>query len=83
MTQRIIPCASCIHFRADRVDGNFCDAFPDGDGIPTIIVLGRVTHRTPYPGDHGVQWEPRPGMEHVLDRLDVDDEPFPVGPMGY
>ena len=84
MTQRIIPCQSCIHYHQHRrLTGTFCDAFPDGDGIPSIIVLGRVTHRTPYPGDRGIQWEPKAEQEHALDGIDVTKKPFPVGPLGY
>ena len=33
-----------------------CDAFPEG--IPKKIYLSIVYHLLPYPGDHGIQWEP-------------------------
>jgi hypothetical protein len=35
-----------------------CDAFPDG--IPAEIWTGKNLHDKPYPGDHGVQFEPVP-----------------------
>lgn len=83
MTQRIIPCASCVHYHQHRrATGTFCDAFPANGGIPVEIIMGRRTHRTPYPGDSGIRWTPKPGMEHTFDDIDVTREPFPVGPLG-
>lgn len=61
MTIGIPQCASCAHFKKNRHGGNFCDAFPDGLGIPDAIILGRHDHRQPYPGDHGIRYKPLPG----------------------
>lgn len=47
-------CMVCKH-RAPR--GLKCKAFPDR--IPDDIIFGRSLHRTPYPGDRGIQFEPK------------------------
>lgn len=49
---RISQCAYCRHKRS----GPTCTAFPDG--IPTAILSNGHDHRRPYPGDHGVRFEP-------------------------
>jgi hypothetical protein len=50
-------CLTCAHFHAYERSGEFCDAFPDG--IPLDILKGKNDHTAPYPGDHGIQYEPR------------------------
>ena len=76
MTQRLISCAFCKHYRSR----GRCAAFPEG--IPLIVKQGRSTHRLPMEGDNGIQWEPIEGFENVLDHLDVEKEPFPPTAMG-
>lgn len=49
-------CNSCKHYHIEDVKRNTCDAFPDG--IPDEIWRGDNAHKNPYPGDHGIQYEP-------------------------
>ena len=57
MTFRVTMCVYCRHFRAAEA-GNFCTAFPAGDGIPDEIFYDGVPHFTSFPGDHGIQFDP-------------------------
>ena len=57
-----------------------CDAFPDG--VPSVIQLNRHDHRSPYPGDNGILFEPD-GSERSLEFMSLppgalvrDDEPY-------
>lgn len=50
--------SQCIGCRHKRPNGAFCDAFPDGPGIPDAILRNRHDHHEPFPGDHGVRFEP-------------------------
>ena len=60
-------CEPCKHFRSKQ-PGGFCSAFPDGEGIPLAILDIEVDHRLPYPGDHGIRWEPKaPGIIHPFE----------------
>lgn len=34
---------------------NICEAYPDG--IPEELLTGEESHREPYPGDRGIQFE--------------------------
>ncbi len=49
-------CYDCRHLRQDSHKVT-CAAFPDG--IPVEILKSRILHREPFPGDHGIQFEPR------------------------
>ena len=50
-------CLDCRHFHKTGEIGLTCDAFPGG--IPEDIILASNDHSNPYPGDHGIQFEPR------------------------
>ncbi len=53
-----VVCVICKHMRTVVKNGKMtCDAFPDG--IPDEILTAKVDHYKPYPGDHGIQFEPR------------------------
>jgi hypothetical protein len=45
-------CIKCIHYTGSMQ----CDAFPKE--IPDPIWTGEYDHTEPYPGDHGIQFEP-------------------------
>ncbi len=47
-------CAFCTRYLGDSK----CPAFPER--IPDAVWDGRHNHREPYPGDHGVRFEPTP-----------------------
>ncbi|MCB1157383.1 MAG: hypothetical protein H7A25_22250 [Leptospiraceae bacterium] len=49
-------CYDCKHFIDDDSTKFHCKAF---DGIPTEILLGKNDHTSPYPGDNGIQFEPK------------------------
>ena len=54
-------CCICKH---EREFG--CDAYLDG--IPYDLAADIHDHRQPYPGDHGIRWEPKDaGGKHPLD----------------
>lgn len=60
MPQNLPLCAHCKHLNADA---SFrCKAFPDG--IPEKISFNGAAneHREPYPGDHGIRFEPHPDV---------------------
>ena len=46
-------CVLCKHYTMLLT----CEAYPDG--IPFEILSGDFDHTKPYPGDHGIRFEPR------------------------
>ncbi len=38
----------------------YCNAFPDG--IPTAILVGDFLHTKPFPGDHGILFKHKGGL---------------------
>ena len=49
-------CFDCTHFHGMIERKPRCDAFPDGIRRE-IILSSEQKHDTPYPGDHGIQFE--------------------------
>lgn len=58
-------CYECKHFN-ENPEVLTCTAFPDG--IPFEIITSEFDHHKPYPGDHGIQFEP-------IEEQSSDDEP--------
>ncbi len=61
----------CIHFLGikpdegdEDTDREHCRAFPDE--IPPEIAYGPNLHLSPYPGDHGIQYEKANGQENLI-----------------
>lgn len=57
-------CVGCVH---KHLGANTCDAFPRG--IPEPITWGEFDHRNEYPGDQGVRYEPKEGVNPDAWRL--------------
>jgi hypothetical protein len=48
-------CFPCRHLDITDIAARRCRAFPEG--IPIAVWIGKHDHRTPFPGDRGVQFE--------------------------
>lgn len=58
---QFVKCMTCKHYHVyPKWKGNIpifsCDAFPKR--IPPKIFAEFISHDSPYPGDHGIQYEP-------------------------
>lgn len=49
-------CFRCRHLDLNQISARRCRAFPTG--IPMAIWTGQHDHRTPFPGDGGIHYEP-------------------------
>ena len=70
---RRVYCLWCKHYQpaeSDRVGRRVCAAFPGG--IPEPIREGEHSHKTPYPGDHGIQFEMREDMRQKYAHLNLE-----------
>ncbi len=63
MTFAVPVCFKCRHYQGYQEQSRWyrCAAYPDG--IPKDIILARNSHLEPYPGDNGIQFEPKPGYD--------------------
>ena len=56
MRSPLLPlCVDCKYFRGAK--NGECEAFPKH--IPDQLWAGKVRHDNPYPGDRGIQFQPR------------------------
>lgn len=68
----IYPISMCLVCRFYR-KAQRCEAFPSR--IPQAILIGKVDHRTRFPGDHGITFLPKEGvnedeLESILGAFD-------------
>ena len=72
-------CVNCKRLRPARYGkvGLFCDAFPDGGGIPDAIKSSEADHRQPFAGDHGLQFLAR-SPEAAADAARIIGEAHPA-----
>jgi hypothetical protein len=76
--QDAIPTVSPVCARCEHLEWSMarrCTAFPDG--IPLPIWLGEHSHRSPYPGDGGIQFTPITSrrLDHERRRLGLTPAP--------
>src|SRR4051812_19354026 len=55
-SERLPLCVACQRLRRPVRGRLACAAFPDG--IPAPLLEAAADHREPYPGDHGIRFEP-------------------------
>ena len=57
---QIMPnCMSCEHaIELNTTGKSTCKAFPMG--IPHELIHGELSHKTSYPGDHGIRFKRKP-----------------------
>ncbi len=58
----VSQCETCRHWIPSRGVPLRCAAF---ERIPPDILMVRADHTVPYPGDHGIRYEPRPGTATI------------------
>jgi hypothetical protein len=68
----MVVCGYCKHFRYENGKA-FCKAFPDG--IPRELMY-KNDHDIPYPGDHGVRFEPKSERD-LQDKIRFVDAKLP------
>jgi len=52
-----LSCSHCRHWLGEKSGKEICKAYPNG--IPPEILAWTLTHCKPYPGDHGMRFEPK------------------------
>lgn len=69
MTTMMSKCMQCKHIKPFRKEDNYiyCDAFPRGTGIPDEVFFTEIDHIKPYPGDHGILFEPADEFKNDYD----------------
>jgi len=62
----VYPVSMCLVCKFYR-KAQRCEAFPSR--IPQAILIGKVDHRKPYPGDHGITFQLKEGVD--IDELET------------
>lgn len=60
-------CIYCRRLVEENEELFACTAYPEG--IPEAIVMNQTDHRKPFEGDHGQQFEVKPGSEAKAEDL--------------
>ncbi len=64
-------CGFCKNKTGEYYRG--CKAFPGDYSIPREIWVGKHNHRTPYPGDNGILFEPREDIPELKEPYVIYD----------